>query len=122
MKQQLLIFSIASIFLTATVIASQKEDTAPNPADKLNQPEDEQKSADSKTEIPAATSRAQLLYEHHCLKCHESNVHIRKSKKAKNSDEVRSWVVKWQAHEDLNWNESEIDSVTLYLVQTYYNF
>jgi len=122
MKQQLLVFSIVSLFLTASVTASQKENTTPNPAAKLNQPEKVQPSAESKTKIPSEASRAQLLYEHHCLKCHESNVHIRNSKKAKNSDEVRSWVVKWQAHENLNWDEMAIDSVTLYLVQTFYDF
>jgi hypothetical protein len=56
------------------------------------------------------------------MKCHESNVHIRKTKKAKNVDEVRSWVVKWQAHEKLNWDDSAINAVTLYLIQQYYDF
>ncbi|MGD9385825.1 MAG: hypothetical protein PVF28_04665 [Thioalkalispiraceae bacterium] len=118
--RSLLLVSI-SLLLTSLSVASSNEKTKLNPADKLNQPDNAQPQDIDKKSMPPPT-RGQLLYEHHCLKCHESNVHIRNANKAKNIGEVQTWVTRWQAHEKLDWDSHAIDAVTNYLVKRYYKF
>ena len=67
-------------------------------------------------------SRGQLLYENHCIACHESNVHIRGNRKAKSIDDIRYWAARWSTHLELNWSADELTSVINYLNATYYQF
>ncbi len=122
MKLILPFFTLLSLFSAAYVIANTEATEQQNPADQLNKASDKQKSKSEAKKIPLSLSRGQLLYEHHCLKCHESNIHIRKKAKAQNVADIQSWVNKWQAHEKLNWDISEINAVTEYLLKRYYKF
>ena len=74
------------------------------------------------TPTPTAKSRGQLLYENHCTKCHESQVHIRAKRKSRSISDVQAWVSKWQTHEKLEWGNSEISDVTRYLIDRFYQF
>ena len=67
-------------------------------------------------------SRGQLLYQNHCIVCHESNVHIRNKKKAKSIAEINTWVSKWSTYRKLDWSESEINAVSTFLNNTYYKY
>jgi hypothetical protein len=69
---------------------------------------------------PHSLMRGQLLYENHCLACHESQVHIRENHKVHNQDGVYHEVVRWAEEMQLPWRVSEIRDVSGYLYQRYY--
>lgn len=122
MKSVLLVFTLLSLLLPAFINASTNVETTNNPAVELIQSGDTKQTPDEENKITPATSRGQLLYEHHCLKCHDSNIHIREGHKARNIEHVKGWVVKWQAYEKLNWDQDAINAVTEYIVKKYYKF
>ena len=66
--------------------------------------------------------RDQLLYEHHCTGCHESQAYIRSQRKVRSLDDIRYWVVRWSTHLGLDWKAPEVESVTEYLNRHYYHF
>lgn len=122
MKSALTATVLICLLLPVITIASTNEKSTPKPADNLNQPDSAKQTPDTKNNVMPVESQAQLLYEHHCLKCHESNVHIRNNNKAKNIKDVRAWVIKWQTQEKLGWDNNAINAVTEYLVRRYYKF
>lgn len=67
-------------------------------------------------------SRGQLLYENHCLACHESSVHIRARRTARAMPDVRASVARWAMHLKLDWKQEEIDDVAAYLNGRFYQF
>jgi len=69
---------------------------------------------------PANTNRGRLLYENHCLSCHESGVHIRENHKARSLHDVYLQVVRWSADQKLAWRSSETNDVAQYLYRTFY--
>ena len=72
--------------------------------------------------ITIIPSRGQLLYENHCLTCHESQVHIRQKAKAKDFTRIASFVAIWSRELNVGWSNDEILSVTTYLNQRYYKY
>ena len=66
--------------------------------------------------------RGQLLYENHCLKCHDVTVHTRKDRKVKNIIDLNQWVIRWQYDQKLNWNLESVNEVTRYLNNSFYHF
>jgi hypothetical protein len=71
--------------------------------------------------VPTA-SRGQLLYENHCLGCHDSVIHIRQHDKARSLADIRHWVIRWAQHLKLDWSNEEINDVTNHLNQTFYDY
>ncbi len=67
-------------------------------------------------------SRGKLLYQNHCTICHESNVHIRKKRKAKNIADIYKWVNKWAAYRHLEWSAEETKDVVSFINQKYYKY
>ena len=63
-----------------------------------------------------------LLYEAHCIECHESQVHVREHKKASSLDDIRGYVSRWSTYKGLNWSGDEIESVVRYLNRQYYGY
>ena len=122
MKPALLVFTLLSLLLPVLAIARTNVETTKNPADDLMQPVEPKQIPEKEIKITPVTSRGQLFYEHHCLKCHESNIHIREGNKARNVEDVKAWVIKWQAYEKLNWDQSTINAVTEHIVKQYYKF
>ena len=76
--------------------------------------------ADIARSEPGSLERGRLLYENHCLDCHESQVHIRKNHKVHNLDGVHREVIRWAEELQLPWQASEILDVSGYLYQRYY--
>jgi cytochrome c5 len=114
MKKTLLIYTLL-VSISAVVSATPGDTASPakNP------------SLDSKPEKkpPAkAMPRGQLLYQNHCMVCHESNVHIRERKKVGSLADITMWVSKWSDYRKLDWSTDEIRAVRDYLNQTYYHF
>lgn len=70
--------------------------------------------------IAADAERGRLLYDTHCISCHDTRVHKRDSKIATNYDEIRAQVLRWQTNVFLRWSTADIDAVTDYLARTFY--
>ncbi len=68
----------------------------------------------------ALDERAPLLYENHCLACHDSQAHVRANRKAHSLADVRNWVGRWAAHLELGWNAATRDAVARYVYRRYY--
>lgn len=66
--------------------------------------------------------RGQLLYENHCGGCHETSVHGRDPRKAASISEIRHFINVWQKDLKLNWSDADIDEVTSYINDRYYQF
>ena len=122
MKLALPAIILFTLLLRTQAKASTETKTPPQPAANLNQSKETKPTPDQGKQVTPAASKGQLLYENHCLKCHESNIHIRKKDKARNITDVRTWVVKWQTYEKLGWDRSAINAVTDYLIIRYYKF
>lgn len=74
------------------------------------------------TPITITPSRGQLLYENHCLACHESQVHIRQKVKATDFAKIAYFVATWSSELNVDWSNEEILAVTNYLNQRYYKY
>jgi mono/diheme cytochrome c family protein len=70
----------------------------------------------------ADNERGALLYETHCIACHTTEAHWRDKKQATNWNGLVDQVRIWQANANLNWGESDIESVSVYLNRRYYRF
>ncbi len=66
--------------------------------------------------------RGQMLYENHCLECHESKVHIRKQSKVRSLKNLEQEVNRWGQELDLAWRNKEIEDISRYLNHTFYKF
>jgi len=62
------------------------------------------------------------LYELRCLGCHSESVHARAKRTARDFDEVRRWVERWNVSLSLAWSAEEVDDVTLHLNDAYYRY
>ena len=68
----------------------------------------------------ADLERGRALYENHCRMCHDSLAFKRGDKIAKNYEEVRAQVSRWQTNTSLHWSEEDIENVASYVARTYY--
>lgn len=73
-------------------------------------------------ESRADSERGRLLYENHCMVCHESVVHVREDRKAASREDLRAWIRRWEQQLELEWEGSDIEDVTEYLNDRYYGF
>ena len=64
--------------------------------------------------------RGRSLYENHCRMCHESLAFKRGDKIAKDYEEVRTQVNRWQTNTSLHWSAEDIENVASYVARTYY--
>ncbi|MFN0315499.1 MAG: c-type cytochrome [Burkholderiales bacterium] len=64
--------------------------------------------------------RGRMLYEGRCVQCHSESVHGRRS--AKSYEEVRHWVRRWDNNLGNFWRDKEIEEVTTYLNNEYYQY
>jgi hypothetical protein len=70
----------------------------------------------------ADAARGAALYESRCGSCHSESVHGRAKRVAKDFDDVRGWVRRWNDNLSLHWGDEEIDDVSMYLNNTYYKY
>jgi mono/diheme cytochrome c family protein len=66
--------------------------------------------------------RGELLYNTHCIACHNEQVHWRDKKLARDWPSLQGQVRRWQANARLNWNEADIREVSRYLNERHYRF
>ena len=66
--------------------------------------------------------RGQRLYELACIRCHTEAVHDRKQPAAKSFEEIRGYVRHWSGYLGLPWTANEIEDVTWYLNQRFYDY
>lgn len=71
---------------------------------------------------PDFSDRGKLLYNNHCLGCHNPNIHSRQSEKVRSIKDIRQWVIRWSHNLGLDWKSDDIDIVTEYLNHHYYHF
>lgn len=67
-------------------------------------------------------ARGRLLYETHCIECHDTGMHWREGKAAKDYRSLRTQVDRWQGNASLKWTPEDIESVTRHLNDTIYKF
>lgn len=70
----------------------------------------------------ADLDRGKLLYENHCLECHESQVHIREHRDSSSIADVVYQIDRWQQELHLNWKIEEMNDVLKYLDDQFYRF
>ena len=73
-------------------------------------------------QTPPSVSRGELLYSTHCIGCHNTQVHWRDHRLAKDWSGLRAQVRRWQANAGLGWSDEEVSDVTRYLNGLYYHF
>jgi mono/diheme cytochrome c family protein len=76
----------------------------------------------AQTPQPPVQGNGRLLYETHCIACHDKQVHWRDGRLAVDWSTLDAQVRRWQATALLNWGEAEITAVTRYLNETIYKF
>lgn len=73
-------------------------------------------------QIKADTLRAELLYSTHCVGCHNTQLHWRDKKSARNWASLKAEVERWQKTSGLGWREEDVTDVARYLNALYYRF
>lgn len=66
--------------------------------------------------------RGQMLYENHCMSCHESIVHVRGNHRSQSLEALRRWVSHWASYLHLRWGQEEVEEVVIHLNNHYYKF
>ena len=67
-------------------------------------------------------SRGQMLYENHCMACHESVVFIRDKRRIQTPEALRGKVLHWASYLQLHWSKEEVEEVVSHLNSQYYKF
>jgi mono/diheme cytochrome c family protein len=67
-------------------------------------------------------TRGQMLYDTHCIACHNAQVHWRDTKLAADWDGLKEQVRRWQIRAGLGWTEADIVEVARYLNNTFYRY
>lgn len=66
-------------------------------------------------------ARGRLLYEDHCIECHESVVHVRSDRKVHHPGELYYQIVRWARIQRLDWGPEEYQDVYRYLDTKFYH-
>ena len=67
-------------------------------------------------------ARGKALHDNHCMACHDTRVYTREDRMARDYDQVRAQVVRWQHNVSLYWDVADIDQVTGHIASRYYGF
>jgi mono/diheme cytochrome c family protein len=70
----------------------------------------------------AAPTRGQLLYDTHCIECHNAQIHWRALGQARDWNSLLYEVNRWQAAALLGWSADDIAEVAQHLNDTIYKF
>ncbi|HSN38840.1 MAG TPA: cytochrome C [Burkholderiales bacterium] len=74
------------------------------------------------TQPKGVVSRGELLYTTHCIACHNTRIHWRDNKAAKDWSGLSAQVRRWQDVGDLGWSDGDIVQVARYLNALYYHY
>jgi mono/diheme cytochrome c family protein len=69
-----------------------------------------------------AVTRGQLLYDTHCIACHDAQVHWRDNKLATDWNSLKEQVRRWQIRAGQGWTDAEIVEVARYLNNAFYQY
>ena len=64
--------------------------------------------------------RGRMLYENHCVACHESTVHIREARKVKSYADLERYANHFAKLAGVEWSDAEKILVIEYLNRTHY--
>jgi len=104
-------------------VGEPREGQQPVPGDTDSTPQaTAEKNETNKNLANEPAARGKLLYENHCMSCHESMVHIRAASKAKTYEDIQYWVGRWATELKIKWSAEEIDDVVEHLNQTFYGY
>lgn len=67
-----------------------------------------------------AEDRGRMLYQNHCVACHESTVHIREKHKVRTYSDLEHYVKRFAALAGVEWSDAEMILVIEYLNRTHY--
>jgi mono/diheme cytochrome c family protein len=67
-------------------------------------------------------ARGELLYNTHCIACHNERMHWREQKLAYDWETLKAQVVRWQHAAKLDWSQAEVVEVARYLNETIYRY
>lgn len=67
-------------------------------------------------------TRGELLYETHCVACHNAQVHWRDKELAKDWGGIKAEVSRWQTFSRLRWSDADVEAVAGYLNTLYYHY
>ncbi|MFO1415323.1 MAG: cytochrome C [Burkholderiales bacterium] len=71
---------------------------------------------------PAPASPGELLYQKHCVACHDKQVHWRAKRIVSDWATLAAEVRRWQANLGLGWSDGTVREVTRYLNDAIYHF
>lgn len=69
---------------------------------------------------PGSPSRGRLLYETHCIACHNSQMHWRDRRIVEDWDGLVREVDRWQSRAHLGWSRAEVLEVARHLNEIVY--
>lgn len=69
---------------------------------------------------PGEPSRGRLLYQTHCVACHDSQMHWRDRRVARDWPGLVAQVRAWQERANLGWSETDVVEVARHLNDTIY--
>lgn len=72
--------------------------------------------------LAAEPGRGRLLYENHCLGCHDSMLHIREQRRVDSLAGLQREILRWRDVQGVPWNPQEVEDVLEYLNSHYYGF
>ena len=67
-------------------------------------------------------TRGKLLYDTHCIACHNSQIHWLDNKAATDWESLKVQVRRWQERAHLQWSEADIVEVARHLNDTIYRY
>lgn len=70
----------------------------------------------------ADPTRGRLLYETHCVACHNTQMHWRDKRQATDWASLLGQVQAWQVRENLAWSGDDVLEVTRHLNESIYRF
>ena len=74
------------------------------------------------TQAAADIENGRKLHNENCLKCHDDGVYTREDRFIKDRQGLATQVQRCEVNLGLQWFDEQIEDVTDYLNQTYYNF
>jgi mono/diheme cytochrome c family protein len=69
---------------------------------------------------PLSEGRGEMLYQNHCVACHTTQVHWRDQRLANDWISLRAQVRRWERNTGLTWSDEDVEAVSQYLNQLYY--
>ena len=72
--------------------------------------------------LAADATRGSMLYENHCMGCHESMVHMRAQREVRSLNDLRRQMRRWVTELQLDWTREELEDVEAYLDGRFYGF